>query len=132
MLLRKRHSIPNTGLFNGPIDDLGGFGCILALSGLTGSGDIQGVGIDRMPDDGFDGCGHVVPGSEFITQGPVPIGLPVDFNQTIDEHNGDSQITLGGIYLVRSFGVDTPPTLPLAAVGIALLGLLRRKGCSRR
>jgi hypothetical protein len=127
-------------LLNGMVDDFGGGvqpanGCVLVLSGIannSGALSINGVGIDRTPMPPSDGCGPVVPGSEFITQGPVPPSNIILPNQTIDAHNASSPTTLGGIYLVSPSPsqVSEPPVLASLALGMLLLGILRSR--SRR
>jgi hypothetical protein len=121
-------------LSNGMVDDFGGTGCVLVLSGVannSGALSINGVGIDRKPaDPASGGCGPVVPGSQFITQGPVPPSNILPPNQTIDQHNASSTITLGGIYLVSTFQVSEPPVLASLALGMLLLGISRSR--SRR
>jgi hypothetical protein len=104
---------------------------VLALSGIannSGALSIDGVGIDRKPQGPTDGCGPVVPGSQFITQGPVPPSNIILPNETINAHNASSPITLGGIYLVTQ--VSEPPVLASLALGMLLLGILRSR--SRR
>ena len=110
-------------LFDGQVDDLGGFGCVLTYSGMvndSGMPGFAGVGIDRTPL-GAGGCGPIVHGSEFIEVESVPRGLPIGLNDTISDHNSSSPITIGGIFLVRSFAVDTPPTIQILFLGLTLL-----------
>ena len=106
------------------VDDFAGLGCVLALNGIVNNGGasgIAGVGIDRKPAAG-DGCGPILAGSEFITTGPVPVGLPIDPNETINTHNGSSPITIGGLFLAREFNnsVDAPSTLAMLLLGLLL------------
>jgi hypothetical protein len=106
----------------GRIDDLGGFGCVLVLDGIVepgggGTHSVGGVALDRKPAQP-GGCGPVLPGSQFLTTGPVPGGLlQISDFTTIDQHNALSPLSVGGIFLVRSGTVvPEPGSLPLAAL----------------
>jgi hypothetical protein len=109
---------------------------VLVLSGIannSGALSINGVGIDRTPaDPASGGCGPVVPGSQFITMGPVPPPSIIPPDQTIADHNASSPTTLGGIYLVSPSPsqVSEPPVLASLALGLLLLGISRSR--SRR
>lgn len=116
-------------LVGGQVDDFGSIGCVLSLNGIVnnaGALGIAGVGLDRKPLDS-SACGTVRAGSEFITFGPVPFGLFVSPDTTISAHNGSSQITLGGIFLVKEATVDEPSILGVFAIGLGLMSVLRSK-----
>lgn len=109
----------------GSIDDFGGFGCILVINGVVTGPDLAGVGIDRTPVDP-SGCGGIVPDSEFITTGPVAVGLPIDPDLAVNAQIVAPDITISGIFLVRSTAVDAPSTTWILPLGLALLALGRR------
>lgn len=114
------------------IDDVGGQGCVLALQGLVEPGDagthsISGVGIHRDAE-GAGGCGPVHPGTQYITHDVVAIGLAIDDFTTIADHNSSFPVTVGGIFLVKeAAAVPLPSSLPLAALALSGLPVLRRR-----
>ena len=116
------------------LDDLGGFGCTLALTAATANAGIApnsravaNVLLDRTAAGGASaGCGPVLPGSEFITQASMTF---IDDASTVNGHNSTSPITVGGFLLARRFETTE---VPEPAGGVLVTTALLTLGWSRR
>lgn len=122
------------------LDDLGGFGCTLALTAATADAGIApnsravaNVLLDRTASGGAQaGCGPVLPGSEFITQTSATF---IDDSSTVTGHNSTSPLTVGGFLLARRFDTTTVPEPTaglLVATALLTLGWSRRRSLKGR